>query len=201
VTTARLEAFSDGVFAIAITLLVLEIKVPDVPTLDALGDLWSSYLAYAVSFLLIGLVWANHHTMFDHIGRSDRALLFFNTLLLADVAFIPFATAVMARTLRISQHEELGAALYGATIAVGGLPFNLVWWWARRQDLLDGSITRRRATILARRFWLGPVLYGLGALLALLSPWAAIVLYALLIVFYWIEPLAVMRSAAPRPTP
>jgi uncharacterized membrane protein len=199
VTTARLETFSDGVFAIAITLLVLEIQVPEEPTLHALGDLWSSYLAYGVSFLLIGLVWANHHTMFDHIERGDRALLFLNTLLLADVAFIPFATGVMARTLRISEHEQLGTAFYGAVIAIGGIPFNLIWWWARRERLLGSSISDVEARRLAVRYWLGPAIYAAAALLALLAPYAAIAVYAALIVFYWVEPIR--RTAAPRPTP
>jgi uncharacterized membrane protein len=189
VPTARLETFSDGVFAIAITLLVLEIQVPEEPTLHALGDLWSSYLAYAVSFLLIGLIWANHHTMFDHIERGDRALLFLNTLLLLDVAFIPFSTGVMAQTLRTSEHEQLGTALYGAVIAIGGIPFNLIWWWARRERLLGPTLGEAEAAAIARRFWLGPVVYGLGALLALAAPYAAIALYAALIVFYWFEPI------------
>jgi uncharacterized membrane protein len=195
VTTARLETFSDGVFAIAITLLVLEIRVPEEPTLHALGDLWSSYLAYGVSFLLIGLTWANLHTMFDHIERGDRALLFINTLLLMDVAFIPFSAGVMAQTLRTGEHEQLGTALYGAVIAVGGLPFNLIWWWARRERLLGPTISEADAAAIARRFWLGPTLYAVGALLALAVPYAAIALYAALIVLYWFEPLRRRRPA------
>jgi uncharacterized membrane protein len=96
--TNRLEAFSDGVFAIAITLLVLEIKVP--PPGTALGaellHLWPSYLAYVVSFLVIGAIWLNHHAMFQHIVRVDGMLLLFNILHLMPIAFLPFPTAVLA---------------------------------------------------------------------------------------------------------
>jgi uncharacterized membrane protein len=188
-STSRLEAFSDGVFAIAITLLVLEIQVPEQLTLDALGDLWSSYLAYTVSFLLIGLIWANHHTMFEHIARTDRLLLFLNTLLLLDVAFLPFATGVLAEALREGDHEELGAAFYGAAITVGGLPFNLIWHHARRANLLGPTITPAAAEALARRFWLGPLLYLAATLVAVASAPAALALFAGLIVFYWLEPV------------
>jgi uncharacterized membrane protein len=107
--TGRVEAFSDGVFAIAITLLVLEIRVPEdtAHLLRELGNLWSSYLAYVISFLLIGLIWANHHVMFEHIRRTDRMLLFLNTLLLMNVAFLPFVTAVLAAALRAGDGQRV----------------------------------------------------------------------------------------------
>jgi uncharacterized membrane protein len=96
--TGRLVAFSDAVFAITITLLVLEIRAPADYTnlLHGLLELWPSYLAYVVTFLFIGQVWANHHVMFDHIELADRAVLLLNTLLLMVVAFLPFATSVLA---------------------------------------------------------------------------------------------------------
>ena len=96
--TIRLVAFSDGVFAITITLLVLEIRPPtdDQNLLHGLVALWPSYLAYAVTFLFVGQVWANHHVMFDHVRAADRAVLLLNTVLLMVVAFLPFATSVLA---------------------------------------------------------------------------------------------------------
>src|SRR3954468_7713948 len=95
---ARLMAFSDGVFAITITLLILEIRPPTEYTdlLHGLLALWPSYLAYAITFLFIGQVWVNHHVMFDHIRTADRTVLLLNTLLLMVVAFLPFATSVLA---------------------------------------------------------------------------------------------------------
>jgi uncharacterized membrane protein len=91
----RLVFFSDAVFAIAVTLLVLEIRPPEDTRhlLHGLAALWPSYLAYAITFLLIGQVWTNHHVMFDHIRVVDRTVLFLNTLLLMDIAFLPFAPA------------------------------------------------------------------------------------------------------------
>ena len=92
----RLVFFSDAVFAIAVTLLVLEIHPPEDTRhlLHGLAALWPSYLSYAITFLLIGQVWANHHVMFDHIRVADRTVLFLNTLLLMDIAFLPFAASV-----------------------------------------------------------------------------------------------------------
>ena len=94
--SARLVFFSDAVFAIAVTLLVLEIRPPEDTRhlLHGLAALWPSYLAYALTFLLIGQVWANHHVIFDHIRVADRTMLFLNTLLLMDIAFLPFAASV-----------------------------------------------------------------------------------------------------------
>jgi Endosomal/lysosomal potassium channel TMEM175 len=111
--TGRLVAFSDAVFAITITLLVLEIRPPtDYSTfLHGLLALWPSYLAYAVTFLFIGQVWANHHVMFDHIRAADRVVLLLNTLLLMAVAFLPFATSVLAGALRSGHGQRTGRLL------------------------------------------------------------------------------------------
>jgi hypothetical protein len=110
--TVRLVAFSDGVFAITITLLVLEIRPPtdDENLLHDLVALWPSYLAYAVTFLFIGQVWANHHVIFDHIRAADRIVLLLNTVLLMVVAFLPFATSVLAEALRSGHGERLDVA-------------------------------------------------------------------------------------------
>ena len=106
--TIRSVAFSDGVFAITITLLVLDIRPPtdDRNLLHGLGALWPSYLAYAVTFLFIGQVWANHHVMFDHIRAADRLVLLLNTLLLMVVAFLPFATSVLAGARAVDTASE-----------------------------------------------------------------------------------------------
>jgi len=125
--TSRLVSFSDAVFAITITLLVLEIRPPTDyrNLLHGLVALWPSYLAYAVTFLFIGQVWVNHHVMFDHIRAADRTVLLLNTLLLMVVAFLPFATSVLARALRsghdqrtavVRHHEseDAGAATFGS---------------------------------------------------------------------------------------
>ena len=128
----RLVAFSDGVFAITITLLVLEIRPPtgDGSLLHGLVELWPSYLAYAVTFLFIGQVWANHHVMFDHIRAADRAVLLLNTLLLMVVAFLPFATSVLAEALRSGDDQRTAVVFYAIAFAVTALTFNAVWQYA-----------------------------------------------------------------------
>ena len=139
-------AFSDGVFAITITLLVLEIRPPtgDANLLDGLVDLWPSYLAYALTFLFIGQVWVNHHVMFDHIRAADRLVLLLNTLLLMVVAFLPFATSVLADAFRDGHDERTAVVFYGIAFAVTALTFNGVWRYATRHRLLSGALDSRR---------------------------------------------------------
>ncbi|RZS87324.1 putative membrane protein [Motilibacter rhizosphaerae] len=188
-STSRVEAFSDGVFAIAITLLVLEIRVPEDTRHLAHGllDLWPSYLAFGVSFLLVGLVWANHHVMFEHIRAADRPLLFLNTLLLMNVSFLPFAAAVLAAALRDGHGERTAVVLYGGTLVVGGVFFNAIWEWARRgHQLLGTSIDPAGARAVSRRFLLGPALYAAGTALGAAVPLLGLLVFAALIVFYWL---------------
>ncbi len=101
---ARVVAFSDAVIAIAVTLLVLEIRPPQDTEhlLHGLAALWPSYVSYVLTFMLIGQIWANHHVLFDHIRHADRVVLFLNTVLLMDVAFLPFAASVLARSFDAS---------------------------------------------------------------------------------------------------
>jgi uncharacterized membrane protein len=141
---ARLEAFSDGVFAIAVTLLVLEIKVPPSGGAEALVhgllELWPSYVGFAVSFITIGIIWVNHHAVLTTIHSVDRALLFKNLLLLLTVSFIPFPTAVMAEYLRAESGQDVAVAFYAGSFFVMGLAFRQLWPhgardWASRVGL------------------------------------------------------------------
>ena len=129
---ARLVAFSDAVFAISITLLVLEIRPPTDYSnlLHGLLALWPSYLAYAVTFLFVGQVWANHHVMFDHIRAADRVVLLLNTLLLMVVAFLPFPTSILAGAFRTGHGERTAIVFYGIAFWVTALTFNAVWQYA-----------------------------------------------------------------------
>ena len=116
--TGRVVTFSDAVFAISITLLILEISPPTDYTnlLHGLLALWPSYLAYGVTFLFIGQVWANHHVMFDHIRGADRVVLLLNTLLLMAVAFLPFSTSVLAGAFRNGHGERTAVVFYGIAL-------------------------------------------------------------------------------------
>jgi TMEM175 potassium channel family protein len=146
--TSRLEAFSDAVFAITVTLLILEITPPtdDRKLLHGLLALWPSYLAYAVTFLFIGQVWANHHVMFDHIRAADRVVLLLNTLLLMVVAFLPFVTAVLAGALDSGHGQRTAVVFYAIAFAVTALTFNVLWQHARRQRLLSEALDGAGAT-------------------------------------------------------
>ena len=143
-TTVRLEAFSDAVIAITITLLVLEISVPhakDDDLLDALLDQWPSYLAFIISFVVIGIMWVSHHSMFQRIAAVDRGLLFVNLILLLGIAFLPFLTASLAEYVADGgQNTHVSAAIYSATMTVIGCAFAGMWAYlsSRPHLLADG---------------------------------------------------------------
>lgn len=155
--TQRLEAFSDGVFAIAITLLVLEIGVPHVAPGQSLAaamrHLWPSYFGYAVSFLTIGVMWINHHAMFKDIDRQDHVLLVLNLLLLLSISFLPFPTAVLAAYMRDSDHRLAATLTYGITITVIAIFFQLLWLYASiGRRLIDEHVSETRVRSRTIRF-------------------------------------------------
>ena len=194
--TTRLVAFSDGVFAITITLLVLEIRPPtgDENLLDGLIALWPSYLAYALTFLFIGQVWVNHHVMFDHIRAADRVVLLLNTVLLMVVAFLPFATSVLAEALRSGHDERTAVGFYGIAFDVTALTFNAVWQYARRHRLLSEALGARGVTAIGRRFQLALAWLGAGALLGVLLPVLGVAVIVAFNAFYWLP----IRGETPR---
>jgi uncharacterized membrane protein len=195
--THRLVTFSDGVFAITITLLVLSISRPsDYSNLvhDLLA-LWPSYLAYAVTFLFIGQVWANHHVMFDHIRVADRVVLLLNTILLMVVAFLPFSTSVLAGALHSGHGERTATVFYGLAFGLTALAFNALWQYARRHGLLSKALDRRGAVAIGRRFQLALAWLAVGALLGALVPVLGVVVIAAFNAFYWLP----IRGESPRP--
>jgi uncharacterized membrane protein len=191
--------FSDGVFAIAITILILDIKAPDDTThlLRSLLALWPSYLGYVLSFLLIGLLWVNHHVMFEHIERADRLLLFINTLLLLVVAFVPFTTSVLAQTFRTGDGQNIAVALYGLTLTCAGLLFNAIWSHSNRARLFDGDVTEQGVRRMTKRILFGPAMYAVGAVLGFFLPTVGVVVYGALILFYWL-PIPQRNAAGER---
>ncbi|HET7095346.1 MAG TPA: TMEM175 family protein, partial [Thermomicrobiales bacterium] len=141
--TNRLEAFSDGVIAIAITLLVLELRAPELPEASpaalwrALGDLWPAYVGYVISFATIGILWANHRTIFEVIDRVDHELVLTNLLLLFCIGVIPFPTSLVADYLG-RPAERTAVLVYSGWFLLTALSFNLVWRAAARDGrLLD----------------------------------------------------------------
>jgi uncharacterized membrane protein len=187
VPTSRIEAFSDGVFAIAITLLILEIQVPEGAGNNlwhALWELWPNYAAYLVSFMTIGIIWVNHHAQFERIVRSDRALLFWNLNLLLWVSFLPFPTAVLARYLDTGSGETAASAFYAAVLLVMSLSFYGVWRHAERAGLLSEELSPGQRRALRRRNVFGHFAYGLAVLLAFVSPPASLLVCAGVALFY-----------------
>jgi len=160
--TSRIEAFSDGVFAIAITLLILEIKIPPV-TQASLGrqllQQWPSYVAFLMSFLFIGIMWINHHRLFTHIRRADNGLLFLNLLLLLGVSAVPFPTAVLAAHAT-APGLRTAAALYNGTYVIIAVFFNLLWRYAVSRNLLDRSSAEFGVST-SRQYMVGPLLYAI----------------------------------------
>ncbi len=180
--TNRLEAFSDGVFAIAITLLILTIAVPVLsPTEVAEGKLSPAliallpkFLSFVVSFLVIGIFWVGHHMMFHYIVRTDRVLLWLNLLLLLAISFFPFPVALIG---------EYGSArpavlLYGATLFFGGCIFSLIWFYATRQHhLVPENLPQDMIRLGQKVILFAPFFYGIATLLAFVAPAFSIALY------------------------
>jgi uncharacterized membrane protein len=163
------------VFAITVTLLVLEIRPPTDYTnlLHGLVALWPSYLAYALTFLFIGQVWANHQVIFDHIRAADRVILLLNTLLLMIVAFLPFTTSVLAGALRSGHGLRTATVFYGIAFDSTALTFKAVWQYARRHRLLSEALDPADATAIGRRFQLALAWLTTGVPRGLLIPfWA-----------------------------
>jgi uncharacterized membrane protein len=197
--TARIEAFSDGVFAIAMTLLVLDVKVPrDLPdgtTLGvALARQWPSYLAFVTSFATILIMWVNHHRIFTLIGRFDDRLLFYNGLLLLGVTVVPFPTGLVAEYLG-HPGQYLAAAVYNGTFIVIALLFNLLWRTAStRRRLIHGSASQDSVRAITDSYRWGPAIYSIAFALAFINVAASLALNLALAV-HFARPTSTARRA------
>jgi uncharacterized membrane protein len=185
--TSRLEAFSDGVFAIAGTLLVLELRVP-AETTDlggALLHLWPAYAAYLVSFLTIGIIWVNHHTLLEHCKRVDRRFLYLNLLLLIAVGIVPFPTALVGQYI-LSDHDATAAlVVYGSGAVLIAIAFTGVFLYATHDHRLVGDrAAARRIRQEGRLFPIGLAAYSLGIGLAFVAPIGSLAVYGLTALFY-----------------
>ncbi len=187
VRTSRLEAFSDGVFAIAATLLVLELRVPpettDLPA--ALLRLWPAYAAYLVSFLTIGIIWVNHHTLLEHCRRVDRRFLYLNLLLLVAVGIVPFPTALVDQYILSERGATAALVVYGLGAVLIAMAFTGVFLYATHdQRLVGDDAAARRIREEGRLFPIGLGAYSLGIALAFVAPLASLAVYGLTALFY-----------------
>ena len=185
-TTNRLEAFSDGVFAIAITLLVLELNVPGGENLwHDLKEEWPSFAAFFVSFWVIGIIWVNHHGVIDHLARANRPLLYLNLLLLLTVVFIPFPTALLADHLKSGADEKVAAVVYSGAFFAMALAYGALWtYMTRHRELLGVELTDEEVHRTTVRFLIGNPIYGIAVVVAFISPAVVLVIIALLAVYY-----------------
>jgi uncharacterized membrane protein len=184
--TGRLEAFSDGVFAIAATLLVLEFTVaqPHHDLGPKLLHLWPAYLAYVTSFVTIGIIWMNHHHTVSLLGRTDRTMLFINNLLLLTVAFLPFPTRLVAEDLR-APGEEAATLAYAATFVLMAALHEVWWQYARRNRRLVAEWTPDSALRAVDHAYLpGIPMYGAVFVVAFFSPLAAVLMTFGIAAFY-----------------
>jgi uncharacterized membrane protein len=184
-----MESFSDGVIAVAITLLILNLTVPD-PAHGHLGRelarMWPQYAAYATSFLTIGIIWINHHVMIGRLREVTQAILFLNLLLLMSIVLLPFATNLMAQYLRVSDGQHLAAAVYGGSLLLMGVVFSSLnaYILAAHAHLLDTAMSREeRRRILAWAIG-GIIPYVLATALAPVSAVATLVICGAVAIFY-----------------
>jgi uncharacterized membrane protein len=198
VSTARLETFADGVFAIAATLLILNVDSQVAGDVHGLGarllHIWPSYVAYAVSFVIIGIMWVNHNTVMSQIDRTDRRFLMATIGLLMCIAFVPFPTRIVAEHV---QHEgaQAAALLYGFTMVATAVMFNVTWLYAsRRRRLLRPDADAATVEGLTRSYLPGPWIYLAATLVAFASPTTSVVLFLVVALFYVVESSVFSRS-------
>ena len=200
----RLEAFSDGVLAVAVTLLVLDLHA-DASSPDSLADQlrqqWPSFAAYLVSFFIIGVIWINHHALFALAARVDRPLMFYNLLLLLFVTTIPFSTSTLASYLLVGGPDSrLAVLLYGLSMEGMAISFTLILRHLIRSGQLLRPVSAADGRKAVRRFGVGSILYPLIMIVGLLSPVAMLILYSALTAFYIAEQTPILPET-PGPTP
>jgi uncharacterized membrane protein len=192
-TTDRTEAFSDGVFAIAATLLILNVHLPSFDQGDVgrqLLNSWPAYLTYAISFLQIGIVWVNHHHLLELIARVDRGLMFLNLLLLVFIGFVPFPTGFVALAFQAGRYESLACVVYGALMAAMSAAFLLIWaYLARHGDLLEHPFSHGQIRQFMLRTIAGSAAYVTSAAISIVSPAASLAGFVL-IALYYVRPVA-----------
>jgi len=203
----RVEAFSDGVFAVAATLLIFNIQLDKTAPgglLAALLAAWPKYAAYVASFLTIGVMWLNHHGLFERIAGLNRTLTFINLLLLMAIVFIPFSTAELGANILVPRDANTAASLYAINATLIALLFGAVWTYAlMHADLLAPDVDRRAAFRAWPSFSVGSVVYLVCIPLGQFSPIAVVIVCAALAVYYFFErlPDITRKAATSRPPP
>ncbi len=189
-STNRLEAFSDGVIAVAVTLLVLNIEVPSPGSGHSLGHelvhQWPTYAAYVTSFITIGIIWINHHAMISRLGSADHAILMLNLLLLLSIGVLPFGTSLIATYLREGNGQNLAAAIYAGLFLAMSIAFTMLnrHILLRKPHLLSDSLDLERRRRILSRSITGLIPYAIATAVAAFSPDLTLIICASIAVFY-----------------
>jgi uncharacterized membrane protein len=185
-TKARIEALTDGIFATVMTVLVLGLRVPfsglsESGLASQIEGLWPNYLAYAFSFVVLGVYWIGHHNQFHYIKRSDRVFLWVNILFLLTIGFVPFSTSLLG----LYPFSPTAVRVYGANLTATGLALYAVWWYATdKYRLVEKDLDPHVVSLAKRRIIVGPVVSLLGVGFSFLDTRISLVLYILLIPFF-----------------
>jgi TMEM175 potassium channel family protein len=187
-STTRIAAFSDSVFAFAATLLVLNIKIPEVLpsqlTTELPGQvlhLWPQLLSYMMSFVIVGIYWVAHHVMFHHIKRSDRVLLWLNIAFLMCIAFIPFPTGLISRYGAV----QTAVVVYALTLTITGVLLEILWWYATRGHyLVEKELPDRVIRLGTVKTMIAPCAYALSIVVSFLSPKLSVIFFVAVPAFY-----------------
>jgi len=186
--TGRIEAFSDGVFAVAVTLLILTIRVPegrDVNIPGAVLDQWPFFLAYLVSFVSILVMWTNHHGIFNLVVRTDRVLLILNGILLMLITFFDYPTAVLAAAISERNYQQFAAMFYTGTLLAVTIVYNIFWRYiAGHPRLIDVHVNLGTVEKTSREYRFGPLFYATAFVVAYFSPLAGVLITLLLAIYF-----------------
>ncbi len=188
----RIEAFSDGVFAIAITLLIIEIGVPHITGDQTLGHElrheWPKYGAYVLSFVTIGIYWANHNSFFRLFARSDHFFLMLNVAFLMAIAFLPFPTAVLGDYLRNSDERQTAVLFYALGLLLPATTWLAVWLYGVARGLLRTDLHPRYVRLLTVQYGASSLIYLIAMLTALISSWVCLAIVVGLTALYLLPP-------------
>jgi uncharacterized membrane protein len=190
--TQRIEAFSDGVFAIAITLLIIEIGVPTVTSEHTLSyelrHLWPEYGAYVLSFITIGIYWANHNSFYRLFVRSDHYFLLINVFFLMAIAFIPFPTAVLGEYLDDAHERKAAVVFYGIGLALPAFTWSCLWWYGLLDNLIDENLHPQYVRFLTFQFGVSVLLFVTAIAIALWEPYVGLAITVGITALYLLPP-------------
>jgi uncharacterized membrane protein len=195
ISTSRLEAFSDGVFAIAITLLIIEIKVPSHDDLKNqslmhyIWQQWPKYFAYILSFVIIGIYWANHHYLFKLFKKTNHVFNLLNVFFLMTIAFLPYPTGVLGDYIITAEHAKPAVTFYAFAIWLPAFAWLLIWLYARHQRrIVDHKLTPRFVTALTWQYYLSNIFYISALIVSFFSAALSITICVGLTLLYLLPP-------------